>query len=179
MSNVVKDWLPFPTRSCSLVLATPFPIRYKLLVLSHPVSTCSFGRLSQNLTPCTMFCKNGIYRDVTLPVDGWCAMTCQHVHNHGEYMPLLHARIVVWSDGTDVLVIWYHTTAVRTCSPSLCTCWQAITRQRSTGNVTFLHPFHCCRTWCQVLWKSHNTTCTYRMWQYKQFIPNRKMCRQN
>jgi hypothetical protein len=105
MSNVVKDWLPFPTRSCILMLATYFPIRFKLLVLSHPVSTYAFGRLSQNLTPCTTFYNNGIYRDVTLPVDGRCAMTSQHVHNGGEHMPLLHACIVVWSDDTDVLVV--------------------------------------------------------------------------
>jgi hypothetical protein len=52
-----------------------------------------------------MFCNNGIYRDVTLPVDGWCAMTFQHVHNRGEHMPLLHAHTVVRSDDTDLLVV--------------------------------------------------------------------------
>jgi hypothetical protein len=45
----------------------------------------------------------------------------------------------------------------------------------STVNVTFL-PFHCCRTWCQVLWKYPNSTCTYKMRQYMQFISNRKVC---
>jgi hypothetical protein len=47
----------------------------------------------------------------------------------------------------------------------------------STVNVTFLHPFHCCRTWCRVLRKSPYSTCTYRMSQYNQFKSNRKMCR--
>jgi hypothetical protein len=97
--------LPFPTKSWSLMLAIYFHIRFKLLVLSHPVNTCAFERLSQNLTPCTTFCNIGIYRDVTLPVDGWSAMISQHVHNRGEHMPLLHAGIVVWSDATDVLVV--------------------------------------------------------------------------
>jgi hypothetical protein len=70
----------------------------------------------------------------------------------------------------------YNTTAVRTCCPGLRTCWQAIT-QRSTGNVTFLHPFHCCRTWCQLLWKSPNSTCTFRMSHFKQFkcVANTKL----
>jgi hypothetical protein len=39
--------------------ATHFPIRFKLVVLWHPVSTCAVGGLSQNLTPCsvTMECN--------------------------------------------------------------------------------------------------------------------------
>jgi hypothetical protein len=133
--------------------------------------------------------SSGVYLDVTLPVDCWCVMACQHVHNFGEHTFIAYSHCCMkwwyWCFGG------YHTTAVRTCSPSLCTCCQAITHQRSTGNVTFLHPFHCCikigivlalhccRTWCQVLWKCPNTTCTYKMWQYKQFIPNRKMCLQH
>jgi hypothetical protein len=45
MSNVAKDDVPFPTRSCSF--------RYELLVLWHSVSTCDVGRFSQNLAPCS------------------------------------------------------------------------------------------------------------------------------
>jgi hypothetical protein len=38
-----------------------------------------------------------------------------------------------------------------------------------TIKKAILHPckFHYCRTWCQVLRKSPNSTCTYRMSQYK------------
>jgi hypothetical protein len=42
-----------------------------------------------------MFCNNGIYRDVTLPVDGWCVMTCQHVHNGGYCMLALLFELMI------------------------------------------------------------------------------------
>jgi hypothetical protein len=96
----------------------------------------------------TMFCNNGIYSDVALYVDGWCTMVCQHVHYVEEH------AFIAWSHCCLKWSYWcfggYHITAVRTCCPGLRTCWQTKTHQRSTGNVTFLHPLHCCRTWCRV-----------------------------
>jgi hypothetical protein len=127
MSNIVKDCLPFPTRSCSSVLATHVPVQYELLV-----TLCEYMCRWEIFTKLvTMFSNNGIYRDVTLLVGGWCAMACQHVHNLGEH------AFIAWSHCCLKWWYWcfgaYHTTAVRTC-------WQAITHQRSTGNGTFLHP---------------------------------------
>ena len=65
MPSVVKDWLVFSIRSCSLVLATHFPIRFKLVVLWHSVSTCSVGRLSQ--TPHHVLQQWNGCRKVTYP----------------------------------------------------------------------------------------------------------------
>jgi hypothetical protein len=71
-----KRLIAISHRSCSLVLPTHFPVRYKLLVLPHP---CKYKCCWETFTKLyTMFCNNGIYRDVTLLVDGWCAMACQH-----------------------------------------------------------------------------------------------------
>jgi hypothetical protein len=59
----------FPPGIAVLVFATHFPIRYKLHVLSHLVSTCAVGILSQNLTPCSATME---WKECN--VDRWCVM---------------------------------------------------------------------------------------------------------
>jgi hypothetical protein len=91
MPSVVKDWLPFSTRSCTLGMATHFPIRFKLVVLWHPVNfyMCCWEthktrhHVLQQWNEC---------RNVTFSVDRWCVMAYQDVRKPGEQV----LTAVVW-----------------------------------------------------------------------------------
>jgi hypothetical protein len=100
MPSVVKDWLPFSTRSCTLGLVTHFPIRFKLIVLWHPVSTCAVGRLSQTRHH-VLQQWNGC-RNVTLPVDRWCVWSAS-VYANPESSPYCSAiftsPVMIWPAG--------------------------------------------------------------------------------
>ena len=123
MSNVVKDWLSFPTRSYSFSVSNKCSYSiWAACTVTFCKYMCCWGFFTKLDT---MSLNNGIYRDATLLVDGWCAMACQHVHNLGEH------AFIAWS--LCCLKWWYkfHTTAARACSLGLRTCWHTITHQRS------------------------------------------------
>jgi hypothetical protein len=110
----------------------------------------------------TMFCNNGIYRDVTLLVDGWCAMVCQLVHNLGEHV------FFAWSHCLFKVMIPMFWWLSYFCSKDMLSGFayilaghktSTVNNQLSTGNATFLHPFHCCsHPTTHVFTGCHSTT---------------------